>query len=134
VVEWAKSYTDRFGNEWSIRTERKRGKPKRVLFTCGEFQLVALEEEEEDSKPDFSSTRLKELFCDAERVFEHDREKWYVGFRQRVGRGGHVQAGIHTRFRSEKGEVRYAKSMLHFRHMPESSLREQLVAAVRAAS
>ena len=131
-MEWAKSYTDRFGNEWSIKTERKRGKPKRVLFTCGEFRLVALEEEEEDSKPDFSSTRLKELFCDAERVFKHDKEKWYVGFRKRMGRGGRAQAGMHTRFRSESGEVRYSRGILHFRHMPEDALRDHLGNAERA--
>lgn len=133
MVEWSKSYTDRFGNEWAITTERKRGKPRRVLFTCGEFQLVAFDDEAK-SVEDLSATRLKELFCDAERVLEHDEEKWYVGFRQRVGRGGRVQAGIHTRFRSESGEVRYAKTMLHFRHMSASTLREQLAAALRASS
>ena len=133
MVEWSKSYTDRFGNEWSIKRERKRGQPKRVVFTCGEFKLIAVEDDD-DGKSDYSATRLKDLFCDAERVFEHEKQKWYVGFRQRVGRGGHVQAGIHTRFRSEKGEVRYAKTMLHFRHMPAQTLREQLVAAVRASS
>jgi hypothetical protein len=133
VVEWSQCYTDRFGNEWSIATERKRGKPRRVVFTCGEFELVAFEEDAA-SQPDFSATRLKELFCDAERVIEHEAETWYVGFRQRVGRGGRVQAGIHTRFRSESGEVRYAKTMLHFRHMPETALRKQLTAAVKAAS
>ncbi|UCG88689.1 MAG: hypothetical protein JSW71_09180 [Gemmatimonadota bacterium] len=133
MVEWSQSYTDRFGNEWSITTEQKRGKPRRVVFTCGEFQLVAFQEEAA-SDGDLSAARLKELFCEAERVLEHDEEKWYVGFRQRMGRGGRVQAGIHTRFRSESGEIRYAKTMLHFRHMSADALREQLGAAVRAAS
>jgi hypothetical protein len=60
MVEWSKSYMDRFGNEWSITTERKRGKPRRVLFTCGEFQLVAFDDEAK-SVEDLSATRLKEL-------------------------------------------------------------------------
>ena len=120
-------YRDRFGHEWSMRVERKRGKPRRVTFTCGEFRLVATDDDSTDVTP----TRLKELFCDAERVLVHGKEKWYVGFRQRMGRGGRVQGGMHTRFRSESGEVRYSKGIVHFRHMPETALRDQLTNAER---
>ena len=120
-------YSDRFGNEWSMRVERKRGKCECVTFTCGEFRLVADDEDGTALTP----TRLKELFCDAERVLVHGKEKWYVGFRQRMGRGGRVQGGMHTRFRSESGEVRYSRGIVHFRHMPEAALREQLGSAER---
>ena len=125
-------YKDRFGHEWSISEQRKRGKLKGLTFSCGDFLLVADVDEAEDQGV-LTSARLKELFCDAERVLEHDDEKWYVGFRTRMGRGGRVQGGMHTRFRSESGEVRYAKGMLHFRHMPENSLRDQLAVAQRAS-
>jgi len=111
-----------------MRVERKRGQPKRVTFRCGEFRLVADDEDGTDLTP----TRLKELFCDAERVLVHEKEKWYVGFRKRMGRGGRVQAGMHTRFRSDDGEVRYTKGILHFRHMSETALRDHLGGAERA--
>ena len=125
-------YKDRFGHEWSISEQRKRGKLKGLTFTCGDFLLITDVDEAEDQGM-LTSARLKELFCDAERVLEHDDEKWYVGFRTRMGRGGRVQGGMHTRFRSESGEIRYAKGMLHFRHMPENALRDQLTAAQRAS-
>ncbi len=132
-MNWNKQkYRDRFGTEWSVRVESKPGKQRRVSFKCKEFRLVAEEDETEDHT-DFSLARLKEVFCDAERVLKHGGEKWHVGFRKRMGRGGQAQGGTHTRFRSESGEVRYAKGMLHFRHMPEASLREQLKAAAPAA-
>jgi len=126
------TYRDRFGHEWSISEERKRGTLKGVTFTCGEFVLVADADEITD-KAALTSAQVKDLFCDAERALVHDGEKWYVGFRTRMGRGGRVQGGIHTRFRSADGEVRYAKGMLHFRHMREDTLCEHLVAAKRAA-
>lgn len=103
-----------------------------MTFTCGDFVLVADVEDGGDQAA-LTSVRLKELFCDAERVLEYEDETWYVGYRTRMGRGGRVQGGMHTRFRSESGEIRYSKGMLHFRHMPEESLCQQLVAAPRAA-
>jgi hypothetical protein len=124
------SYTDRFGHEWSMRVKKKRGKPESVTFTCGELLLVVSDEEGED----LTTTPLKDLFCDAERVLLDRKEKWYVGFRKRMGRGGRAQAGMHTRFRSESGEVRYSRGILHFRHMPETALRDHLGSAERARS
>ena len=94
--------------------------------------LVTDVDEDADQVP-LTSVRVKELFCDAERLLVHEKEKWYVGYRTRMGRGGRVQGGMHTRFRSESGEIRYSKGMLHFRHMTEDSLCQQLVAAPRAA-
>ena len=102
-----------------------------MTFTCDEFVLVA--EVDEADQTALTSVRAKELFCDAERLLVYENEKWYVGYRTRMGRGGRVQGGMHTRFRSEKGEIRYSKGMLHFRHMPEDSLCQQLVTAPRAA-
>jgi hypothetical protein len=125
-------YEDRFGNVWFVQAASRGGKPRRVLFTCGEFQLVAADDEATGGA-DMTATRLKELFCEAERVVLHEKEKWYVGFRKRTGRGGRLQGGMHTRFRSESGEVRYANGMLHFRHMPQDALCELLTAARRAA-
>ena len=122
------TYLDRFGHEWSMRVARKRGKPGSVTFTCGDLVLVA----DDDDPADLTSARLKDLFCDAERVLKHRKEKWYVGFRQRMGRGGRAQAGMHTRFRSESGEVRYSRGILHFRHMPETALLDHLGNAERA--
>jgi hypothetical protein len=124
-------YTDRFGHEWSVRVERKRGKPKCVTFTCGDFRLIAVEDDA-SATVNPGPAYLKDLFCDAERVLVHENQKWYVGFRSRMGRGGRPQGGMHTRFRSESGEIRYSKGMLHFRHMPESTLCEHLRAAQRA--
>ncbi len=100
-----------------------------MSFRCGEFELVADELETDIDSTPVTASRLKDIFCDAERVLKHDGETWYVGYRKRSGRGGHNQAGLHTRFRSENGEVRYAKGMLHFRHMPSDALSEQLEAA-----
>ena len=123
------TYQDRFGNAWTVQMESKRGKPKRMSFTCDEFRLVAVEDETEEERSDSNYERIKELFCAAERVIKQGKEKWYVGFRERTGRGGRPQGGVQTRFRSESGEVRYAKRMLHFRHMSDAALLEQLTAA-----
>jgi hypothetical protein len=122
------TYMDRFGHEWSMRVARKRGKPGSVTFTCGDLVLVV----DDDDPATLTSARLKDLFCDAERVLKYKKEKWYVGFRQRMGRGGRAQAGMHTRFRSESGEVRYSRGILHFRHMPEPALLDHLGNAERA--
>lgn len=126
------TYEDRFGNAWDVQLESKRGKPKRMLFTCDEFRLVA-EEDEAEEQADSVSERVKQLFCSAERVIEYGKEKWYVGFRSRTGRGGRPQGGVQTRFRSESGEIRYAKRMIQFRHMSDTALCEQLVAAKATA-
>jgi len=104
-----------------------------VSFTCRELQLIVVEEGTPDPG-DPVSTRLKDLFCEAERVVVHETRTWYVGFRKRTGRGGRAQGGMHTRFRSESGEVRYAKGMLHFRHMPQQLLCQHLDDAERSAS
>ncbi len=125
-------YTDRFGHTWSVRAQRPRGAPRSVVFTCGETKLIATHDEA-TGLADLTAARLKELFCDAERVLVHGNEKWYVGYRSRMGRGGRVQPGMFTRFRSETGQVRYSKSMLHFRHMSDSALCEHLAAAKPAA-
>ena len=127
------TYKDRFGNEWSVRIESKSGEPRCVSFSCREFRLI-VEEDETADRLDLTAARLKDLFCDAERIVLHGEEKWYVGFRKRTGRGGRTQGGMHTRFRSESGEVRYAKGMLHFRHMPHTALCEHLAAAVPSAA
>jgi hypothetical protein len=121
-------YTDRFGHEWSIGTERKRGKARHFTFTCGEFKLIAVDGDTNGSD-DLNPTRVKDLFCDAERVLAHGSETWYVGYRTRAGRGGRTQAGIFTRFRSERGETRFTRTMLCFRHMPEAALCEHLAAS-----
>ncbi len=126
------AYNDRFGNEWHVLVESKRGEPKRVSFTCDEFELTAVEDDTTDQS-DLSTTWLKDLFCSAERVFVYGNEKWYVGFRSRIGRGGRPQGGVQTRFRSESGEERYSKRMLQFRHMPHAALCKQLAAAMPAA-
>ena len=125
-------YEDRFGNVWSARVEPRDGKRTSVSFTCGELRLVASEEETGDDSDD-TAKRLKELFCEAERIVVHEKQKWYVGYRKRTGRGGRGPGVMHTRFRSEGGEVRYAKGMLHFRHMRQTVLCEHLAAAVTAA-
>ena len=126
-------YTDRFGHEWSIGAERKRGTPRRLTFTCGEFRLIAAEDASTGGAG-LTPSRVKDLFCDAERVLVHGSESWYVGYRNRAGRGGKNQAGISTRFRSESGEMRYTKKLLCFRHMPETVLCEQLDTADRVRS
>ena len=89
------TYMDRFGHEWSMQVKRRRGKPECVTFTCGDMVLVADDEE----SAVLTEARLKDLFCDAERVLKHRKEKWFVGFRKRMGRGGRAQAGMNTRFR-----------------------------------
>lgn len=100
-----------------------------MIFTCGEFQLIAAEAEAANAA-DLTESQLKELFCDAERVVLHENELWYVGYRRRVGgRGGRAQGGMCTRFRSETGELRYAKAMILFRHMSEDALLGHLAAA-----
>lgn len=124
-------YKDRFGNVWSTRVESRDGKRTSVSFKCGEFRLVASEEETEDNSDD-TAKRLKDLFCEAERIVVHEKQKWYVGYRKRTGRGGRGLGVMQTRFRSEDGEVRYAKGMLHFRHMQQTELCEHLAAAVPA--
>lgn len=121
-------YTDRFGHEWSIGAARKRGSPRRFTFTCGEFRLIA-DDDDTTNGNGLTPSAVKELFCDAERVLKHGSETWYVGYRKRAGRGGRAQAGMFTRFRSESGETRYTRTMLCFRHMPEAALCGHLVAA-----
>ena len=121
-------YTDRFGHTWSIRAKRPRGASKYVVFTCGEIQLIATHDGA-TGLADLTAAGLKELFCDAERVVVHGNEKWYVGYRARMGRGGRIQPGVFTRFRSETGEVRYSPAMVHLRHMSESALCEHLATA-----
>ena len=133
------TYTDRFGNEWSISTQRRRGTPRRLTFTCGEFRLIAAEDDTAGvtvltSSEGLTSSEVKEIFCDAERVLVHGGETWYVGYRKRIGRGGQAQAGIFTRFRCESGEMRFTRTMLCFRHMPEAALREHLTTADRTRS
>jgi len=130
MLDVDQTYRDRFGHEWSMQVKPKRGKPKSITFTCGDLKLVVRDE----NGTDLSATPLKELFCDAERVLSYRKEKWYVGFRRRMGRGGRAQAGMHTRFRSESGEVRYSRGILHFRHMPENALVDHLGNAERARS
>jgi hypothetical protein len=134
LMDNGRAYTDRFGHEWSVSAGQVRGANKSVVFTCGEFQLVAAEAEVANAA-NFTDSQLKELFCDAERVVVHENEMWYVGYRRRAsGRGGRAQGGMCTRFRSETGELRYAKAMILFRHMREDALLEHLAAAQRATS
>ncbi len=126
------SYTDRFGHTWSVRAKRPHGTSRDVVFTCGEIQLIATHDGA-TGLADLTAALLKELFCDAERVLVYENEKWYVGYRKRIGRGGIRQSGALPSFRSETGEVRRipAGAMLHFRHMSESALCEHLAAAKR---
>ncbi len=123
-------YTDRFGHTWSVRAKRPHGTSRDVVFTCGEIQLIATHDGTTDLA-DLAAARLKELFCDAERVLVHENEKWYVGYRKRIGKGGIALAGVFPSFRSETGDVRISRVMLHFRHMSESALCEHLAAAKR---
>ena len=124
------TYADRFGNDWSIRVKGAAGKARRVSFKCKGFHLIAVEDDDSEDRTEVSLARLKEFFCDAERVLEHNGERWYVGYRTRSGgRGGQSNAGLHTRFRSESGEVRFAKGVINFRHMPERALSEYLMNA-----
>jgi hypothetical protein len=127
------TYKDRFGNEWSVKVESRRGKPTRASFTCNEMRLIAVEDDMAVDQSDLTATQLKDLFCAAERLVVHAKEKWYVGFRTRTGRGGRPIGGVQTRFRSERGEVRYARGMVNFRHMPFTELCLQLDAAMPAA-
>ncbi|HEX9692616.1 MAG TPA: hypothetical protein VGA22_11000 [Gemmatimonadales bacterium] len=120
-------YTDRFGYDWVVRIERSTSAAKRVTFTCGKCQLVVTGEVVGDRA--LTTMELKDLFCEAERVFEAENEVWYVGYRQRSGAGGRVQGGLYTRFRSEDDEVRYAREMLLFRQMAEGDLLEHLAVA-----
>ena len=122
------TYTDRFGHEWVVRVKRGSGAAKRVTFTCGKVQLVAAEDEANSNGHALTASRLKDLFCDAERVLAYENEVWYVGYRHRSGKG-RVQAGLHTRFRSAADEVRYSPKMLQFRKMPEDALSEHLASA-----
>ena len=127
------TYSDRFGNDWSIKVKGAAGKARQVSFRCKDFRLVAVEEDDAEGRSDVSLEKLKEFFCDAERVLKYDGETWYVGYRTRSGgRGGKSNAGLHTRFRSESGEVRHAKGVINFRHMPKSALCEHLKNADRA--
>ena len=125
------TYKDRFGNEWSVKVESSRGKPTRASFTCNELHLIAVQETTVEQS-DLGTTWLKDLFCSAERVVVHGNEKWYVGFRTRTGKGGRPIGGVQTRFRSERGEVRYARGMVNFRHMPSTELCRQIDAAFPA--
>lgn len=118
-------YSDRFGNDWSVIVESTRGKPRCVSFTCGEFRLIVEDKEGEDQTA-LTSTQLKDLFCAAERVLLHGKETWYVGYRSRTGRGGRPVGGVQTRFRSDRGEIRYARCMVNFRHMGTTALLHHL--------
>ena len=129
------TYPDRFGNDWSIQEDDTEDNTRHVWFSCQDFQLIVVEaDDEEADRRDLSLEQLKELFCDAERILELEDETWYVGYRTRSGgRGGQSNAGLHTRFRSESGEIRYAKGVINFRHMPKSALSEHLKNASPAA-
>jgi len=119
----AQAYTDRFGNTWSVRTERARGRGRYFVFTCGDIRLLS----GQDADAEHTGADLKDLFCEAERVIELEDELWYVGYRSRVNaRGARTQGGVCTRFRSESGRVGYSKTMLLFRQMPEAELRRHL--------
>ena len=96
------------------------------------MQLIAIEDETASDQADLTATQLKDLFCTAERLVLHGKEKWYVGFRTRTGRGGRPIGGVQTRFRSERGEVRYARGMVNFRHMPSTELCRQIDVAFLA--
>ncbi len=130
VMSDDQSYTDRFGHTWSVRAKRPHGTSRYVVFTCGEIQLIATHDGTTDLA-DLTTARLKELFCRAERVLVHGNEKWYVGYRGRISKGGTALPGGFPRFRSETGEVRISKALLDFRHMSESALCEHLAAAKR---
>jgi len=126
------TYKDRFGNEWSVTVVSRRDKPTRATFMCNEMQLVAVEDETSSDQVDLSATHLKDLFCSAERLVVHGNEQWYVGYRTRTGKGGRPVGGVQTRFRSEHGEVRYARGMVNFRHMPYTELCRQIDVAFPA--
>lgn len=122
-----RTYTDRFGNTWAVQRKRRAGV---MTFSCGAVELLAADGEAAARAPTGSdAAELKELFCDAERPFTHEDQQWYVGYRTRMGKGGRVQGGLHTRFRSAAGEVRFAKEVLLFRQMPVALLRKHLAVA-----
>jgi hypothetical protein len=123
-----RTYTDRFGHVWEVRFKRGSGAARYVTFTCGEFQLVAAEEEATGAGHGPTGSQLKELFCDAERVLAYENEVWYVSYRHRAGKG-RVHAGLYTRFRSAADEVRYSPKMLQFRQMTEDDLCQHLASA-----
>jgi hypothetical protein len=129
----SRTYVDRFANEWTVRWRMADDDVTNVTFTCGDWQLV-VDEPEGFRSPGPSEKQLQELFCDAERVFVDDGETWYVGYRTRQGRGGSLHGGIFTRFRSSRGEIRYAQKMLHFRHMAKGLLLKHLASARPAVS
>lgn len=130
----AADYTDRFGHSWSIHSKRPKSGTKSVVFKCGNIEMIATEDGIKDVA-ELPEARLKELYCDAERVLVHEKKKWFIGYRTRMGgRGGKAQAGMCTRFRSETGELRYSKSMLHFRHMSDDELSKHLASAQPARS
>lgn len=116
------SYADRFGYTWSVRARKSKSAdaPYEIVFTSGELRMVA---EGDGPLGGIRTEDLKEIFCDAEREFESDGETWYVGYRQRSGtRATGRHTGLCTRFRSASGEIRYAREMLHFRHMAADML------------
>lgn len=124
----ARSYADRFGYTWSVRSvkPRRSGAEEQIVFTSGDIRLVAPANEEIAT---VTPAELKEIFCDAERIVTSEGETWYVGYRERASGRGARQRMLCTRFRSEGGEIRYSSDIIDFRHLPTDILRQHLATA-----
>lgn len=121
-------YLDQLGNNWSVRVESADGNSTSVSFSANGLRLIA-DGTPTDALGDVAVTRLKELFCDADRVLEHHGVTWRVGYRRRTGVVGHARPGMNTWFTSQHGEVRYVQEMLPFRYLEDAVLCERLMGA-----
>lgn len=122
-------YTDSSGNQWSVRLGSLSGTRRSIAFTSKGHRLIA-EGVDAETSGELTVTRLKELFCDADRVLENCGVSWHVGYRRRLGMSEHTTPGMNTWFTSDRGEVRYVQGMLPFRHLDELVLREYLLTAI----
>lgn len=122
------TYTDWCGNCWSVRMESS-GSRSSVAFISKGLRLVAAGIDSDAT--DLTLSRLKQLFCDADRVLEDRGLRWRVGYRRRTGMSDRTQPGMNTWFTSERGEVRYIRGLLQFRTMAHRTLCEHLRMALR---
>lgn len=128
-MRWKRQrYLDQLGNRWSVRVHSPSGNQTLVWFRSHGLRLVA-DGVSADAGKDLPATRLKELFCDADRMVNYRGEQWRVGFRRRVGMALSSPSGMNTWFTSPGGEVRYVQEMLQFRQMTNDELCSRLASA-----
>jgi len=128
-MRWIKQkYRDQLGHEWSVRVKSTDANRTSISFSANGLRLVA-DGTFTDAHGDLTITRLRELFCDADRVFEYRGISWRVGYRRRKGMADHTRPAMNTWFTSQHGDVRYVHELLQFRQMEDAALSERLVAA-----